>query len=827
MSNKVTPLSPGTNDPNLTTETMPMIPKSMTNNSNDSEYPKEPSEVASIKSSPSSSPSSLPTELLLGIFAHVAHVDPLRLCAVERVCRHWRAVVTSFEGLLWITALASIEPFSPCVKRVYGPIIKSDHFSDDDDDDEHEEEEEEEEEGKEATIDSQEHCSQGTFLQELDERIKNSTGYNSRTDWRRAFRIQDDWRQHSGRVLVVNPQLKAPRPLPSSSSQALPNPCSIEEPKSPQSDSFTQDTAVVQEPAPDRQQTEKGSLMGSDEDDEVSTINIRIQGMTLKSPNESRVSVVPASSSIVGGGNVLQVTESRSEVDRQENLSPPAISSSEGTVNASLALVQSPTKKKAPVLEYTLTCNFDSYEKLCPIPRARICVRTNRDAGLPLMQVLDWSFKYTVNVNHQPRVPVPWQEDEGVEEQVDLASTLQHQDLISCLAINDQETLLASSSIDSTVRIWSIHPAFLPDSNECTLAELETEERQRRFKETVLQNGCPLVQRHVLIGHEGWVNAVAIQDTIVVSGGSDFSVRVWDAVAGTLISVIPDLFRAHGLNLGVFAVTLDREYCLVGAGSIILGYKVYNWNSRRLVYDLDEPITISDHYRFDDEGDSQEYACRIHMLDSVIVTTSKLRGWLCVWSRATGDLMYRIDVKPNIKANPLVINVGRRGRHQYLPQPMTITTEYPPRNSRTPDVFQILNMVGLAPAMAATAIVRSIPLGSIYMPPDEEEEGEEENDGEEEEEEEEEGGEVVVENEATVGNNGEGGGEADENDDFNDESPFPSKPMAKCHLLRWVRGKARDEVRNKFRTAKGCCRRVQRAQQIKDIGQFNAPDMDQ
>ncbi|KAG0368505.1 hypothetical protein BGZ54_001819 [Gamsiella multidivaricata] len=265
-------------------------------------------------------------------------------------------------------------------------------------------------------------------------------------------------------------------------------------------------------------------------------------------------------------------------------------------------------------LKDTMSCSLCTYAEICMIPQARVCVRTQRDRSRPLIQVLDWSMQESVDI------------DDSVNS---------HQDLVSGMAVNQQGTLLVTCSIDEAIRVWDVHQGWC-----CAVNGGQMEES---FKDLVAKYGCPIQSRRALLGHIGWVNAVAIENTTVVSGGSDHTVRVWDAISGTLLRLIPNLFLSREIGLGVYAVAIHGS--LIGSGSVIEGYQIHDFTTGKLLMDLDEPLPAKDHVQFESVL-YQQYASRMAITDAVVVTNSKLEGMLCVWSRQTGRFLYRIRVCP-------------------------------------------------------------------------------------------------------------------------------------------------------------------------------------
>lgn len=129
----------------------------------------------------------------------------------------------------------------------------------------------------------------------------------------------------------------------------------------------------------------------------------------------------------------------------------------------------------------TLSCSLCTYSDLCVIPHTGgICVRTHRHANGPRMQVLDKTMQHCVSV-------------EDVHG---------HQDLVSGMAVNDAGSILVSSSIDATVRVWLVQEAFRSRRGSPTVKGV----REMSFMAKVHRFGCPIQNGHVLQGHVGWVN---------------------------------------------------------------------------------------------------------------------------------------------------------------------------------------------------------------------------------------------------------------------------------------------------------------------------------
>ncbi|KAG0343795.1 hypothetical protein BG004_004989 [Podila humilis] len=276
-----------------------------------------------------------------------------------------------------------------------------------------------------------------------------------------------------------------------------------------------------------------------------------------------------------------------------------------------------------PLSEETLICSLCTYSDLLVIPNTSgICVRTQRNRDLPLMQVLDGSL-------HPCAAP--------------LSTVDCHHDLVSGLAVNTQGSIMVSSSIDTTIRVWTVNSAFHDDDDDDDDVSSRRRISTMSFAQKVLRYGCPIQFSKVLHGHIGWVNAVAIENTTIVSGGSDHTIRAWDANTGECLRIISDLYTSRDLGLGVYSVTILNS--VIGSGSITEGYQLHDLSTGRVLMEMDEPLSSREHFRFESTH-FQHYASRLAMTETMVVTNSKLSGLLCVWDRGSGKLKYRIRVCP-------------------------------------------------------------------------------------------------------------------------------------------------------------------------------------
>ncbi len=115
-------------------------------------------------------------------------------------------------------------------------------------------------------------------------------------------------------------------------------------------------------------------------------------------------------------------------------------------------------------------------------------------------------------------------------------------------------------------------PAYLQLAARCG--------RARHLADAISASGLPLSwttdwaswrlqpAHRTFIGHDGWVNAVAVGDldgrTIVISAGNDHKVRVWDAASGTPIGA---LFTGHSGWVNAVAVESVDGHTIMVSGS--------------------------------------------------------------------------------------------------------------------------------------------------------------------------------------------------------------------------------------------------------------------
>jgi WD40 repeat protein len=139
----------------------------------------------------------------------------------------------------------------------------------------------------------------------------------------------------------------------------------------------------------------------------------------------------------------------------------------------------------------------------------------------------------------------------AVAFQHSLVTLVGHQAKVLCVAFSPDGNLIASGSVDNTLRLWQVNPGkllrtmlghpfpvltveFTP--NGTVLATGSTDGVIRLWQ---VLNGS--LQR-TLKGHAGWVTALDISrdGRMLVSGGEDFTVRLWRLPVGTAIENIDE-----------------------------------------------------------------------------------------------------------------------------------------------------------------------------------------------------------------------------------------------------------------------------------------------
>ena len=115
-------------------------------------------------------------------------------------------------------------------------------------------------------------------------------------------------------------------------------------------------------------------------------------------------------------------------------------------------------------------------------------------------------------------------------------STLQHRNIISCLAYNHEERLLYTGSWDRTVKAWNISEKHCVDS---------------------------------FVAHDGHVNAIVINehDGCVFTCSSDGSVKIWRRVFGESSHILTMTLKFQLSPVNALALSLSQNTCLLYSGS--------------------------------------------------------------------------------------------------------------------------------------------------------------------------------------------------------------------------------------------------------------------
>lgn len=114
-----------------------------------------------------------------------------------------------------------------------------------------------------------------------------------------------------------------------------------------------------------------------------------------------------------------------------------------------------------------------------------------------------------------------------------------HTDVINCLAISSDNSLLASGSLDNTLRLWK-----LPSGQE--LNKLE--------------------------GHTGAINCLAMtpDNKLLISGSADGTLKLWDLPSGLLRKTL----TGHSDEVNCLAISPDGKY--LASGSLDNGIKLWD-----------------------------------------------------------------------------------------------------------------------------------------------------------------------------------------------------------------------------------------------------------
>jgi len=178
-----------------------------------------------------------------------------------------------------------------------------------------------------------------------------------------------------------------------------------------------------------------------------------------------------------------------------------------------------------------------------PQPESGISIRTRRSAELPASssQANNSSLIKKLGVTRQQRVP---RRSNRFLPQGTLLKTLQgHTNYVSALAFSPDSSLLASASLDRTVRLWDF-------------------EQGQEIK-------C-------ISEHTKSVQSVAFSPdgTLLASGSADTTIRVWDARTGQLVQVLD---KHKGIVFGV-AFSPDGSWLASASGdNTIKLWEVSSW----------------------------------------------------------------------------------------------------------------------------------------------------------------------------------------------------------------------------------------------------------
>jgi WD40 repeat protein len=157
-------------------------------------------------------------------------------------------------------------------------------------------------------------------------------------------------------------------------------------------------------------------------------------------------------------------------------------------------------------------------------------------------------------------------------------------------AFSPDGQVLATSSVDSTVKLWRVadgkllltlqHPAgvtsiaFSPDGQQLVSGSYDSKVRVWRLSDAALS--------HTLSGHVGTVWSVAFSPdgTRIASSGEDRTVKLWRAGDGALTNTL----RGHTLN--VWSIAFSPDGLLLGSGSFDKTIKLWRVETGVLIRTL-------------------------------------------------------------------------------------------------------------------------------------------------------------------------------------------------------------------------------------------------
>jgi WD40 repeat protein len=138
-----------------------------------------------------------------------------------------------------------------------------------------------------------------------------------------------------------------------------------------------------------------------------------------------------------------------------------------------------------------------------------------------------------------------------------------HTDEITCLVYSADSSLLVSSSRDLSVCIWDAHSSQLKqrlgghNKHQSSCVDIARDgtliASGGNYLTVYMLNAAPGQQLRALRGHKAWVGAVkfAANDSIVISGSIDSTIRIWDTASGASKACLSD----HGCFFTTIAVS--------------------------------------------------------------------------------------------------------------------------------------------------------------------------------------------------------------------------------------------------------------------------------